>query len=41
MYDEHLHLTRSPIKNKFSEITKEFKEFKFQQNLQIEFPKHD
>ena len=33
--DEQLNLAR-PIKNKFFEITKKYKEFKFQQNLQIE-----
>ena len=32
-YDEELNLTRSSIKNKLFEITKEIKEFKFQENL--------
>ena len=39
--DDHLNLTRFSIKNKLFEITKEFKEFKFQQNLGIEFSKND
>ena len=29
------------LKNKLFEITKEFKEFKFQQNFRIEFTKND
>ena len=32
---------RTSIKNKLFEITKEFKEFKFQQSLRIEFTKND
>ena len=39
--EEQLNLTRSSIKNIFFEITKEFKEFKFRQNLRIEFTKND
>ena len=38
-YDEQLNLTRSSIQNKLFEITEEFKEFIFQQNLQIELTK--
>ena len=34
-------LTRSSIKNKIFEITKEFKEFRFQQNLPVELAKND
>ena len=37
-YDEQLNLTRSSIKNKLFEITKEFK---FLQNLRMEFTKND
>ena len=33
-------LTRSSFKNKLFEVTIEFKEFKFQQNLRIEFIKN-
>ena len=38
-YDEHGNVTRSSIKNKLFEISKEFKEFKFQQNSQIKIYK--
>ena len=37
-YDEQLNLTRSSIKNKLFEITKEFK---FLQNLRMEFTKNN
>ena len=37
----HLNLKKSAIKNKFFETSKEFKEFEFQVNLQIEFTKND
>ena len=40
-HDEQLKLTRSSIKNKLFEISEEFREFKFQQNLRIEFTKND
>ena len=40
-YHEQLSLTRSSIKNELFEITKECKEFNFQQNLLIEFTKND
>ena len=40
-YDEQLNLTRSSIKNKSFEITKESKEFNFRQNLIREFTKND
>ena len=40
-YDEQLNLTRSHIKNKLFEITKELNELKFQQNIQGEFMKDD
>ena len=40
-YDEQLKLAISCIKNKLSKTSKEFKEFKFQQNLRIEFTKND
>ena len=40
-HDEQLNLTRSCIKNKLFEITKELKELKFQQNIQVEFLKDD
>ena len=33
-------LSRSSFKNKLFEVTKEFKEFKLQQNLRIEFTKN-
>ena len=39
-YHEKLNITRSSIKNKLIEITKEFELFKFQQNLRIEFAKY-
>ena len=32
-------ITKSSIKDEIMEITEEFKEFKFRQNLQIEFTK--
>ena len=35
--DKQLNLTRSSVKNKLFEITKEFKDFKFQQSLGIEY----
>ena len=38
-YNDQLKLTISPIKNNLFEITKEHKEFKFRQNIQIEFTK--
>ena len=38
-YDEQLNLTRSSIKNRSLEITKEFKEFKFHQNLRVHISK--
>ena len=41
MYDEQLQLTRCSIENKLFEIAKEFKEFKCQQHLRIEFTKND
>ena len=40
-YDEQLNLTRFCIKSKLFEITNEFKEFKFHQNLWIEFTRND
>ena len=40
-YDEQLNLTWSSIKDKLFKITKECKEFKFEQNLQVEFTKND
>ena len=40
-YDEQLNLAISSIKNKLFETTKEFKEFKFHQNLAIEFTRND
>lgn len=40
-YHEQLSLTRSSTKNELFEITKECKEFNFQQNLLIEFTKND
>ena len=40
-YGEELNLTIHYIKNILVEITKEFKEFKFQQNLSTEFIKND
>ena len=40
-YEEQLSLTRSSIKNKLFQITEEFKEFKFQQNLRIKLTKND
>ena len=40
-YAEQLKLAISCIKNKLSKTSKEFKEFKFQQNLRIEFTKND
>ena len=36
-YDDQLDLTRSSLKNKLFETTKESEEFKFQQHLQVEF----
>ena len=39
--DEQLKLTRLCIKNEFFEITKEFKDFKFKQNLRLEFEKEE
>ena len=38
-YDEQLNLTKFSIKNQLFEITKEFKEFNFQQSVRIEFTK--
>ena len=35
-----LHFTRSSMKIKLLEITNEFKKFKFQHNLRIEFTKN-
>ena len=37
--DKQLNFIRSSIKNKLFKITKEFKGFKFQQNLRMEFIK--
>ena len=39
-YGKQLNLTSSSIKNKLFEIHKKFKEFKFQQKLQIAFSKN-
>ena len=38
-FDEQLKRIRACIKNKLFELTKEFKYFKCQQNLRIEFEK--
>ena len=39
-YDDQINFTKSSIKNKLFEITKEFKEFNYQHNLWIEFTKN-
>ena len=39
--DGQLELKRSCIKNKLFEITKEFKDFKIQQNLKVEFKNNE
>ena len=40
-HDEQLNLTRSSNKNKLFAISEEFRAFKFQQNLRIQFTKND